>query len=213
MIVINFKNYKKGRKVLELVKDIEKINLNIICCLPMLNLLGSLNKTRLKLFSQNVDYCTSNRHTGFVCMRDLKSEGVYGSILNHSEHKTDLNTIKKILSQSKGFKLILCASTLVEVKKFKKLKPWAICYEDPKLISTKKSIVDFEPKKIEYFVKMLENENIISLCGAGIHRASDYEKSISLGCDGILVSSAVMSSSNPKKIIREFSRVEKWLKN
>ena len=202
MIVVNFKNYKQGKDVLTLAKKIN--NKCIIAAVPSVNISEVSKQTKLITYAQHIDNKASTRGTGYLTASSIKSAGAKGTILNHSEHKIPFNDIKEIIKECKKQKLnvICCASSLAEVSKLKKLNPFAIAYEDPKLIGTKKSVTNQNPLTILKFVKLLSKTKIFPLCGAGINKKQDIENAIKLGCSGVLISSAVMKSKNPNKLLK-----------
>ena len=104
-----------------------------------------------------------------------------------------------------NLKVVICTSNLAESKKMKKLKPFAIAFEDPKLISTGKSITKYKVDELKKFISLLKNTKIIPLCGAGIKSKEDYDEALKLGCKGILVSSVVANSKNPERFLNKVS--------
>jgi|TARA_Y100000310_G_scaffold91480_2_gene88851 triosephosphate isomerase len=207
MIIINFKNYKSGKDVLSLAKKIH--NKKILVCIPSVNIKEVIDKTKLKVYAQHVDYQNSKRSTGFVTPKSIKKAGVLGTLLNHSEHKLKLEEIKRTVNECKklNLKVIVCASNLKEVNQIKKLKPFAIAFEDPKLIATGKSITKYNSKVINTFIKIIEKTKIIPICGAGISSREDYLKALELGCKGVLISSAIANSKTPEKFLKEISKI------
>ena len=207
MIVINFKNYKAGKSVLELAKKIGKSLPKAIVALPDLNIKEISEKTNLTVYGQHVESKEGKRNTGFILPESMKKSGAKGSLLNHSEHKISIKEIKETIKECKKLhlKLIVCASSLRESKEIKKLKPFAIAFEDAKLIGTGKSITKYNPESIKKFVSLLKNTSIIPLCGAGINSVEDYHESLKLGCKGVLIASAIANSKNPEKFLKEAS--------
>lgn len=203
MIIVNFKNYKKGGEVLKLAKRIQKYS-DLIVAVPILNIKEVSEKTKLTVYAQHADYQEKKASTGFQTIESLKASGVKGTLLNHSEHKLKLEDLKKTIKQTKklNLKIIVCVSNLKEVREIKKLKPFAMAFEDPKLISTGKSITKYNPKLIRDFVKIIKNTKIIPLCGAGISSKQDILESKKLGCKGVLIASAITNSKNPEKILK-----------
>ena len=199
MLIVNFKNYKFGIEILNVAKIIQRFNKNAIVCVPAPYIGYISNNTKLKVFSQHINDKESGTTTGFLVAEAVKGAGASGTLLNHSEHKLPLSVVKKIMERCKklNLRVVVCASTLWEVKKLKKFNPYAIAYEDPKLISTGKSITSHNPKAVLKFVKLLKNSKIIPLCGAGVSSMKDYDESLKLGCKGALVASAIAKSKNP----------------
>lgn len=204
MIVINFKNYKTGKDVLAFAKKIS--DPCVIAAVPTLNLKEVAKETRLIVYAQHTDLVNTKRDTGYLTPYSLKDAGVTGTLLNHSEHKLSFKNLQKTVSEchKQKLKVIICASSVTEAKKIKKLNPFAIAYEEPKLIATKKSITNY-PLKILKFVKILEKTKTFPLCGAGINKKQDVEAAIELGCKGVLISSAILKSHNPKGFLNKIN--------
>ena len=215
MIVINFKNYVTGKKALKLAKLIQKHLPSSIICPSNFDVdLLSLS-TRLKVYSQNVDLAPGNdskgsgRKTGFQTIDSLKKSKIKGSLLNHSEHPISKEKIKAILEKAKKYRIriILCVPSIGFLNSILRLKnkPYAIAFEDPKLISTGKSITRYNKTSLKNFVKTMRKTKIIPLCGAGISTKEDYWGALRLGCKGVLISSAIAKSKNPRKLLKGLS--------
>ena len=204
MIVINFKNYKKGKDVLALAKKIEKYLPNAIVAVPATDIKSVSENTKLAVYAQHVDSPTSpDRSTGYVTAEMIKKDGAKGSILNHSEHKlVDVKSPLKNLQENK-LKGIVCVSTLTEARELKSLNPEYMAYEDPELIATNKSITQYKSDDIKKFVNLVKGTKIIPLCGAGIHSAEDVKEAKRLGCKGVLIASAIAKSKNPEALLKK----------
>ena len=207
MIIINFKNYKTGKNVLELAKKIEKYLPKAIAAVPPMYLGLVSFHTKLTAFAQHIDSKDGKRATGFILPESAKKAGAKGSLLNHSEHKISIKEIKKTIKDCRklNLKVIACAPNLQVVKEIKKLKPFAIAFEDPKLIGTGKSITKYNPDSIKKFVSLIKGTKILPLCGAGINSAEDYHEALKLGCEGVLVSSAIANSKNPETFLKKLN--------
>ena len=206
MIIVNFKNYVYGEQALDLAKKIKKLAPKVIVAVSSVDIRRIEYYTNLKVFAQHVNFKKGKKSTGFVNLENLKEANAKGTLLNHSEHRISGKEISNIINKSKkiNFKIVLCVKNINEVKKYKKLKLYAIALEDPKLISTGKSITKHDLKRLKEFVKILKGTNIIPLCGAGISSKEDYREALNLGCRGVLISSAVVKSKNPGKFLRDF---------
>lgn len=194
VVVVNFKNYVFGKKTLAIAKKIERVNRKVIVAVPTIDIEEIVSKTKLKVYAQHVDYVSGNKTTGYILPESVKAVGGKGMLINHSEHKIPFREVKLTVERCKKLKLetVVCVSKLSNVKKIMKLKPMAIAFEDPKLISSGKSITKYNPKAVEKFVSLLKGNKIIPLCGAGISSKEDIVESKKLGCKGVLVSSAVV---------------------
>lgn len=202
IIVVNFKNTKKGTAVLNFAKKIN--NPCTIAAVPTANLKEVASKTKLITIAQHTE--DKDSKTGFLTPQSLKETGAQGTLLNHSEHPIPIKKIGKITRQCNKLKLkvIICTSKISQVDKLRKFKPFAIAYEDPKFIGTKNSVTN-HPSTILKFTKHFKRCKRIPLCGAGIHKKEDVENALKLGCKGILISSAVMNSKNPKTLLKKLS--------
>lgn len=211
MIVINFKNYKFGREALQLAKKIERYVKKAVVAVPAAEIKTISDKAKLKVYAQHVDYHKAGRATGFIVPEDLKKDGAVGSLLNHSEHRVGFGVIKKTLERCNkvGLKLIICVASLQEARKVRELKPYAIAFEDPKLVGSGKSITEHRGEDVARFVKILGKSKIIPLCGAGISDIDDIKKAYELGCKGILIASAIANSKNPGRLLGEISKLRK----
>lgn len=204
-IIINLKNYKTGKDVLKRANLIAKYFPHAIVAPPALDLQAIAQKTNLRIIAQHVSYYTKGRATGFIVPELAKHVGAKGTLLNHSEHRIPFDQIKQTMKECRriNLKVILCAATLAEVKKFIKLKPYAIAFEDKKLVGSGKSITQYKARDVKTFSAMLSGKKIIPLCGAGISSAEDVLAAKELGCKGVLIASAIAQSKNPKKLLKE----------
>ncbi|MBS3074229.1 triose-phosphate isomerase [Candidatus Pacearchaeota archaeon] len=212
LVVVNFKNYVSGKDALDLARKVEIYCGNAIVAVPFLDIKEIASQVNLPVYAQHIDYFEQGRSTGYITPESLLNVGVAGSLLNHSEHKLSFTSIKKTIDRCNklNLKLIVCASTLKDAQKIIGLKPYAIAFEDPKLIATGNSIAKYDSSAVSSFAKMLEGINIIPLCGAGISSAEDVAKAVILGCKGVLVSSAVAHPSVPQegeKFLKEISQL------
>ena len=213
MIVINFKNYKSGKEALDLARKIEKYLPKAIICPSTIEIELISQKTKLKIFAQHADFQEGDKTTGYNLLKSLKKAGISGTLINHSEHPESLTNIYKlcIISKKLNLKTIVCTPNLRNMKSIlnnKKVKPFAIAFEDPKLISTGKSITKYNPKGLLQFIEIMKKTKIISLCGAGISSAEDIQEAYNLGYKGVLISSAVANSKNPEKLLNEINKIK-----
>ncbi len=210
IIIINFKNYVHGKKALDLGKKIKEYLPQAIVAVSSADARGISYYTKLQVFAQHIDFAEGKKSTGFVTAETLKETGAGGSLLNHSEHRLNEEIIKKTIKKAKekNLKIILCVKNLSEARKYKNFNPWAIAFEDPKLISTGKSITKYKGEDLKKFVSMLKGIKIIPLCGAGINSKEDVTEAGKLGCKGVLISSAIANSKNPDKILGEISKIK-----
>ncbi|MGV8152555.1 MAG: triose-phosphate isomerase [Candidatus Nanoarchaeia archaeon] len=204
LIVVNLKTYKQGKEVIKLAKTIEKINKEIIIGAQATDIYEIKKATKLRIYSQHVDWQEKGRATGFILPEAIKTDGAEGVFLNHSEHKIKFQAIKKTIERCKNLKLktMVFASSIKEALRIEKLRPDYIIYEPPELVAGKVSVSCAKPEVIKNLSKKLK---IKFLVGAGIHTRQDLDVSVKLGARGIALSSAITLAKNPAKLLRELS--------
>jgi len=201
IVIINLKTYKQGSDVLKLAKIIEKVDKKIIVGVQPTDIYRISKSTKLKVYSQHVDYQEIGRNTGFILPEAVKAEGARGVFLNHSEHRLDFKIIKRTFKRCKniGLEVTIFAKDLRQAKKIKKLKPNYLIIEPPELVAGKISVSKAKPDLIENIGKKLKYDFIV---GAGIKTNEDLKIAIKLGAKGIALSSAFTKAKNPGEILR-----------
>ena len=205
IIVINLKTYQQGKASIKLAKQLAKVDKNIIIGVQPTDIYETTKATKLKVYSQHVDYQKPGRNTGFILPEAIKKDKAVGTFLNHSEHKLKPRIIKKTIKRCKKLKLktIVFAASLKEAKKIKKMKPTLLVIEPPELVAGKRSISKAQPGLIENIAKKLKCKFLV---GAGIKTSEDVKIAMKLGASGIALSSAITKSKNPGKKLRELLR-------
>jgi triosephosphate isomerase len=201
VVVINFKTYKQGKDVLKLAKIIEKFNKKIIVGVQASDIYEVAKNTALRVYSQHVDYQEKGRQTGFILPEAIKIDKAEGTFLNHSEHRLSFSVLKKTLKRCKKLRLktLVFAKNINEAKKIERLKPDYLIIEPPELVGGKISVSEAKPQ----LIKKLKKLKTKFLVGAGIHSKKDIEIAMKLGASGIALSSAITTSRNPGKKLRE----------
>ncbi len=202
IIVVNFKNHKKGKQVLELAWLIQRYNKSAIVGVPFQNISDVSKKTKLKTYAQHLNN-QFNAHK-------VKSLGANGVFLNHSDHRLKFNKLKQqvIEANSRGLSIIAFISTFSEAKQIINNKALNskinyLAFEDPKLIGTGKSITQYKASDVLKFSKLFKSpkkSKILPLCGAGISSREDVIKAKKLGCKGVAIASAITKEKNKNKI-------------
>jgi len=215
MFIINCKNYEEiaGDKIVKFVKIVEKISKKYklkIAVAPPQHLVGLVSKSSIPIISQHVDVSKIGSTTGFVVPELLKKSNVYGSLINHSEHRISSKEIELLVSKLRDLKMIsiLCVKDVAEVKKYAKLNPDYIAIEPPELIGSGKAVSKEKPDLIIKAVNAVKSakNNTKLLCGAGIVSGEDVSKASELGSKGILVASGIIKAKSWTKIITEFAK-------
>ena len=205
IIIVNFKTYRQGKEAVNLAKQIEKVDKNIVVGVQAIDICEIVKKTKLKVYSQHVDYLKKGRATGFVLPEAVKSDKAVGSFLNHSEHKLKFDILKRTIKRCNevGLKTVVFASSLREALKIEKLKPDYLVIEPPELVGGKVSVSKSKPELIEKIKKKLKMKFLV---GAGIKSSEDIKIAMKLGASGIAVSSAICNVKNPGEKLRNLIR-------
>jgi len=204
-VFVNFKTYSQGtgEQAVKLTKVCEEVGersgIQVIPVVQVVDLSVIKKSVHLPLWVQHVDWQPQGQFTGWINLEAVIQAGANGLLLNHSEHQLAPGTIKQTLARIKNLETLVCCKTLGQMERLVKLKPNYIGYEISELIGGKVSICDFNQKAIRHAVKICGEIPLI--VGAGIHKPEDLLKARELGARGVLISSAVVLASNPKKIL------------
>ncbi len=216
LLVINFKTYRTsfGSSALEIAKASEKVSretgVRIILAPPLIETSYLVRNTSIDIYAQHGDPLYYGAHTGHTPLEALKDIGVKGVLVNHSENPIELRNIIRIseIAREIGIETIVCSDSRGLAKIIAMYaRPSAIALEPPELIGTGIAVSRAKPEIISEGVNTIKNvsKEIIVLAGAGISTKNDAIKSIELGAEGILISSAIMLSKDPGKTILEFA--------
>jgi len=212
MILVNFKLYKEtfgdgALKLAEICKKVsKKTGVKIIPVVSALDAVRIKEKLEMEVYLQAVDEFDEGAKTGCISPVQAQSLKIDGSILNHSEYRIKLGTVKKILKKwPKNFKSVICISSLGQAEGWaKSIKPDMIAYEPKELIGSKdRSVATEKPEIIKKIVK--KYPKIPILVGAGIHSKKDVEVSLKLGAKGVLISSFIIKAKDPEKELTEIA--------
>ncbi len=215
VIFVNFKAYKEslnsnGLRLAEICEDVSIEHGARIAVAPQhIDLREIASETDLPVFAQHVDPLEkAGAYTGHVVPENLKSFGIDGSLINHSEKRVDFEKIKKSVEILKNLGLVslCCAATPEEAGAIAKFGPDFIAIEPPELIGSGVSVSKSKPEVVTRSVEIVRqaNPSVKVLCGAGITTGEDVRKAIELGTHGILVASGVVKAADPRKVLVDF---------
>jgi triosephosphate isomerase len=213
LIVVNFKLYPEavGQKSLELAKKLERAKngkCELIIAPSLLTLKEVAEQSKLNVFAPHADSVRLGAHTGMIAAEELKLVGAEGVLLNHSEHKISVTRIRETIKECRKNKLkvLVCASTLSEIKRIAAEKPDYIAYEPKELIGTDVSVTVAHPKILQEGVRVVKkiSPRTKVLCGAGIHSGKDFRQALLLGAEGVLLAHAAVKAKNAEMFLRTF---------
>jgi triosephosphate isomerase len=216
MIVLNLKTYdaviKNPRKYIDAVSEVARETMIPVVICPPTTMLSEFSFSYRNTFAQHCDFESPGAHTGSIPPEILKSIGVKGSLLNHSEKRINSleNLHKSILRlRENSLKSIVCAATPSEMENLAKFNPDYLAVEPPELISSGISVSNARPEVISDSVRLVKSANpsIKVLCGAGVTTKEDVKKALEAGAQGVLLASAFVKSEDPKSYLRGLTSV------
>ena len=206
LIIINFKNYIEvaSDKGLELARAAQKVagdlGVEIVLAPPQPSLGLVLQDIHIPVICQHVDNAGLGSTTGYFSPEMAKSFGAIGSLINHSEHRLNIEMIESLVKRLHNLDMtsIVCAASSEEVARIASFKPNFIAIEPPELIGSGKAVSKESPKIIIDSIKSAaQNSKYTKLiCGAGIVDQSDVRAALQLGVEGILVASGIIKSNS-----------------
>lgn len=215
LFIVNFKNYAEvsGRNSLKLAQAAEYVanrsKIKIAVAPPAGSLANIANTVSIPVFAQHLDHSELGSTTGFMVPEIAKSYGASGSLINHSEHRLPVQTIKHLVERLRNLKMVsvVCARKPAEVRKMAEFAPDYIAIEPPELIGSGIAVSKAKPSVIIRSIDAVNdvNPNVSVICGAGIVSAEDVSAAIRLGSRGILVASGVVKAKNWKVKIKELA--------
>lgn len=212
MIFVNFKTYKEatGERAVELARLICDIagetGIEIISCPQAVDLRDVVKASDHPVWAQHVDGEARGQATGWLPPEIAKEAGARGTLLNHSEHKLDWETLENChrLAKEAGLETLIFADSLEEAQKVAQFSPDWIGYEPPELIaSPTTSVARSKPDVIEKVVGAIPNIPI--LVGAGVKDRKDVEVSLERGAKAVGLSSGVILAENPEAVLRDLA--------
>jgi triosephosphate isomerase len=209
VLLINLKTYEEGtgKNALSLARTAASLaneDVEIILAAQPMDIRAVTESVSIPVFAQHIDPVTYGSRTGWILPEAVKAAGAKGTLLNHSERRIDIETIKKSLARCReaGLTTVVCAETPEKAKEIAALHPDYIAIEPPELIGGDISVSKARPEVITESVEKVNSvARIPVLCGAGVKDAEDVRKAIELGAKGILVASGVIKTKNQKEAI------------
>ncbi len=211
-LIINFKNYEevsadRAIRLGETARKVaEKIQVEIILAPPHPVLALIAKEVEIPVICQHVDDEKIGPSTGFTVPEIAKSYGAIGSLINHSEHRMEMNSIASLVKRLRRLEMvsIVCAQEPQEVVEISTFEPDFIAIEPPELIGSGKAVSKENPTVITKSIEGAGSRSRI-ICGAGISDKEDVSKAIELGSQGILVASGVIKATSWDKKITELA--------
>ncbi len=211
-LIINFKNYEevsadRAIKLAESARHVaEKLKIEIVVAPPQPVLALIAKSVQIPVICQHVDNEKMGPSTGFVVPEMVKSYGAVGSLINHSEHRIDMSSIRSLVERMRkiGMASIVCAQEPHEVVEISTIHPDFIAIEPPELIGSGRAVSKENPAIITKSVQGAGSRSSV-ICGAGITDKDDVAKAMELGSQGILVASGIVKADSWERKITELA--------
>jgi triosephosphate isomerase len=207
LLIINYKAYEKaiGTKAENLTAKIESSTPGEteVIVAPQTADLNRVETNGTEKFAQHVDPVGAGSHTGSNQLKAVKQSSVSGTLINHSEKRLSDKKVRKTVRKCKeeGLKTVVCAQTPDECAKYADYNPDFIAFEPPELIGGDTAVSKAEPEIISRAVE--KSGEVPTLTGAGIKSSEDVERSLELGCVGVLVASGVVKAEDVESEVQE----------
>ena len=162
--------------------------------------------TGVEVWSQHLDPVGLGGYTGWLEPQSALHRGAKGSIINHAEHKVELDHVRTLLDMlPEGFPVCACAADVEEAKALAKLNPTYIAVEPPELIGGDISVTTADPSIVSDTVAAVKavNPNVRVVCGAGVKSGKDVAKALELGAEGVLLASGVTKATDVHAVLSD----------
>ena len=160
----------------------------------------------LEVWSQHLDPVGQGGFTGWLEPKTAIHRGAQGTIINHAEHKVEMDNVQRLLPQlPEDFPVCGCAADLEEAKSLAEMGPTFIAVEPPELIGGDISVTTADPSIVSDTVAVVKatNPDVRVLCGAGVKNGQDVATAIKLGAEGVLLASGVTKASDVASVLND----------
>ena len=210
MIILSLKTYKEatGSNAIKLLSSVKKISeetgVKIIPAVQPTDIYRIKKELGIEVWAQHMDPIEPGKNMGWLSPYALKEAGATGVVINHSEHKTTDENVKKILDKAKeyGLQNVVIAFNVDTVIKYDSWNPDYISYEREDAIGTGVSMVTQEKDNIIKLVSVLKRPLII---GAGIATGEDIRDAVKIGAVGVIMASRFVLAKDPEAKLRELA--------
>jgi len=212
LIVVNFKTYATamGQKAVELAQAMERASnehVRMVAVVSAFDLHAvKLAAPTLEVWSQHLDPVGQGSFTGWLQPENAIERGSEGTIINHAEHKVEMNHVQGLMEQlPEGFPICACAADVEEAHRLAELGPTFIAVEPPELIGGDISVTTADPAIVSDTVAAVRNinSNVRVLCGAGVKDGKDVRTAVELGAHGVLLASGVTKASDVDAVLAD----------
>ena len=212
LIVVNFKTYATamGQKAVDLAQAMERASKDHVRMIAVVSAfdLHAVKQAApsLEVWSQHLDPVGQGSFTGWLQPENAIERGAQGTIINHAEHKVDIEHVQQLMQQLPNeFPMCACAADVGEAHRLAELGPSFIAVEPPELIGGDISVTTADPAIVSDTVNAVRaiNPQVRVLCGAGVKDGKDVKTAVELGAHGVLLASGVTKASDVDAVLAD----------
>ena len=212
LIVVNFKTYATamGQKAVDLAQAMERASKDHVRMIAVVSAfdLHAVKQAApsLEVWSQHLDPVGQGSFTGWLQPENAIERGAQGTIINHAEHKVDIEHVQQLMQQlPDDFPMCACAADVDEAHQLAELGPTFIAVEPPELIGGDISVTTADPAIVSDTVNAVRaiNPQVRVLCGAGVKDGKDVQTAVELGAHGVLLASGVTKASDVDAVLAD----------
>ena len=212
LIVVNFKTYATamGQKAVDLAQAMERASKDHVRMIAVVSAfdLHAVKQAApsLEVWSQHLDPVGQGSFTGWLQPKNAIERGAQGTIINHAEHKVDIEHVQQLMQQLPDeFPMCACAADVDEAHQLAELGPTFIAVEPPELIGGDISVTTADPAIVSNTVNAVRaiNPHVRVLCGAGVKDGKDVKTAVELGAHGVLLASGVTKASDVDAVLAD----------
>lgn len=212
LIVVNFKTYATamGQKAVDLAQAMERASKDHVRMIAVVSAfdLHAVKQAApsLEVWSQHLDPVGQGSFTGWLQPINAIERGAQGTIINHAEHKVDIEHVQQLMEQLPDeFPMCACAADVNEAHQLAELGPTFIAVEPPELIGGDISVTTADPAIVSDTVNAVRaiNPHVRVLCGAGVKDGKDVKTAVELGAHGVLLASGVTKASDVDAVLAD----------
>ena len=212
LIVVNFKTYATamGQKAVDLAQAMERASKDHVRMIAVVSAfdLHAVKQAApsLEVWSQHLDPVGQGSFTGWLQPENAIERGAQGTIINHAEHKVDIEHVQQLMQQlPDDFPMCACAADVDEAHQLAELGPTFIAVEPPELIGGDISVTTADPAIVSDTVNAVRaiNPHVRVLCGAGVKDGKDVKTAVELGAHGVLLASGVTKATDVDAVLAD----------
>ena len=212
LIVVNFKTYATamGQRAVDLAQAMERASKDHVRMIAVVSAfdLHAVKQAApsLEVWSQHLDPVGQGSFTGWLQPENAIERGAQGTIINHAEHKVDIEHVQQLMQQLPDeFPMCACAADVDEAHQLAELGPTFIAVEPPELIGGDISVTTADPAIVSDTVNAVRaiNPHVRVLCGAGVKDGKDVKTAVELGAHGVLLASGVTKATDVDAVLAD----------